>query len=158
MTCEGLRLWQLLQLCLSKFSLRECHQPCIPHFFCQQNAMHSTQHNQDTWGSSAACTVAPHTVRLAELQSALEAHNTYRARHGAPPLTWDTKVYESAQAWTDGCVWSHSSSGYGENIGWGYQNFKAVVDDWYSEVSKYDYNNPGWGDGSAGHFTQASTE
>jgi hypothetical protein len=41
----------------------------------------------------------------------------YRARHSVPALTWSASVASSAQAWANRCVFAHSRSGYGENIG-----------------------------------------
>lgn len=58
----------------------------------------------------------------------------FRARHGAPTLSWDAKLAAAAQTWADSCPWGHSDSEYGENMAWGYRSFAAVVDAWYNEV------------------------
>lgn len=55
-------------------------------------------------------------------------------RAGAPPLKWDRKLYGSAADWARKCRFQHSYGGYGENLGWNYGNWKAVVDAWYGEV------------------------
>lgn len=45
-------------------------------------------------------------------------HNTYRATHQAPALSWDTTVAASAAAYAVRCIWGHDSSNaaYGENL------------------------------------------
>jgi hypothetical protein len=35
----------------------------------------------------------------------------------------------------------------------GYKDFKTAIDVWYNEVSKYNYNRPGFSP-ATGHFTQ----
>lgn len=60
--------------------------------------------------------------------------NRYRAKHGAPPLKWDTKLYKSASAWAKNCKFEHSHGWYGENLAWNFENWKQVVDAWYGEV------------------------
>ena len=91
----------------------------------------------------------------AEIQEWLDAHNKHRSLHGVPPVTWSNTVAASAQAWVDTCPSGHSSSSYGENMS--YASYSRtptnVVDGWYSEVSLYDYNNPGFSY-ATGHFTQ----
>lgn len=93
----------------------------------------------------------------AEIQEWLDAHNTYRALHGVPNVTWSTTVAQSAQAYADTCPSGHSyHPQYGENLAWSYgQNpsFGDVVKWWYDEEQYYDYNNPGFSS-TTGHFTQ----
>jgi len=90
-----------------------------------------------------------------EMQQWLQAHNEYRALHGAPPVTWSTSLEASAQAWADTCPDGHSSSGYGENMAYASYSLtpQNVVGLWYSEEAFYDYSNPGWS-WQTGHFTQ----
>ncbi|KAF9365446.1 hypothetical protein BGX34_009971 [Mortierella sp. NVP85] len=92
-------------------------------------------------------------VLTKEQQTILDTHNKYRARHQAPPLTWDATVAASAAAAIAPCEFKHSGSKYGENLAAGYQNFKAGIDAWYNEVKFYNYNNPGFAM-NTGHFTQ----
>jgi hypothetical protein len=67
---------------------------------------------------------------------ALARHNMYRRRHGVPDLVWDASVAATAARWAQGCPNGHSGySGVGENMAWGYNDFNAVVDAWYDEVS-----------------------
>ena len=84
----------------------------------------------------------------------LAAHNALRAKHGAPPLSWSASLAQTAQAWANACIFQHSQTNYGENLaeGTGYSASQAV-NDWYGEISQYDFNNPGYSD-ATGHFTQ----
>ena len=95
-------------------------------------------------------------------QLQLEAHNGYRSLHQAYPLKYDAKLADQAQEWADELnrtgrpKHDPNKDGAGENIAWGTINFatsSAATDMWYEEVSKYDYNNPGYQKGT-GHFTQ----
>ena len=47
----------------------------------------------------------------------LDQHNSYRARHGVPALSWSASVASSAQSWANRCVFEHSRGKYGENLG-----------------------------------------
>jgi uncharacterized protein YkwD len=95
-----------------------------------------------------------------EFVALLDAHNAYRAKHQAPPLSWDTALAASAEAWARQCKWSHSEGGdYGENL---YARVppadaslvgRAGTDSWYVEVAKYNFASPGWIPGT-GRFTQ----
>jgi uncharacterized protein YkwD len=92
----------------------------------------------------------------AEIQEWLQAHNTYRALHGVPPVTWSNTVAQSAQAWADTCPSGHSGSTlYGENMAFATYgtNVGEIVTWWYEEEPLYDYNNPGFSP-DTGHFTQ----
>ncbi|KAI1882369.1 hypothetical protein AGOR_G00249970 [Albula goreensis] len=90
-------------------------------------------------------------------------HNTYRSKHGAPPLTLSRDLCRSAQAWADYLLstrkLAHSKTDNGENLYYAWSSSpkkpsgKEAVDEWYSEISKYDFNNPGFKSGT-GHFTQ----
>ena len=46
-----------------------------------------------------------HFYRSANLepfyQDCLEAHNTFRAKHGVPPVIWSAELASSAQKWAD---------------------------------------------------------
>jgi hypothetical protein len=46
-----------------------------------------------------------------------------------------------------------TGSNYGENIAAGYSTSGDAVKGWFDEVSKYDYSNPGFSEGT-GHYTQ----
>lgn len=89
-----------------------------------------------------------------DVQTMLDAHNAYRARHCTPPLTWSPEVAASAQKWADQCVLDHDpNSDLGENLAWGEELSAAeTVKLWYDEISEYNYASPGYG--PAGHFTQ----
>ncbi len=90
--------------------------------------------------------------------------NNYRAKHQSPPLTWDVSPANFAQNWSyyllSNNLFQHSNSKlYGENLSY-FQGYKATplelilksVDLWYNEISMYDFNNPGYQNGT-GHFT-----
>ncbi|KAI0881603.1 PR-1-like protein [Annulohypoxylon maeteangense] len=51
------------------------------------------------------------------------------------------------------CHMAHSGGPYGENLAIGCSDAGSCVDMWASEVSGYDYGDPGFGE-STGHFTQ----
>ena len=91
--------------------------------------------------------------------------NVYRARHQAPALSWDRGIATLSQQWADYLdtynLFQHSTNTakYGENIafykGYGVEIMillKKAVDDWYNEVSAYDYNNAVFSS-ATGHFT-----
>ncbi|PNH12923.1 Protein PRY1 [Tetrabaena socialis] len=87
----------------------------------------------------------------------LEAHNAARMLTGAANLTWSSSLANSAQDWSDGCVFQHSRSGAGENIALGAyrtpMDLTRGVGMWVGELCNYDFNNPGFGM-NTGHWTQ----
>ncbi|KAH7122745.1 CAP domain-containing protein [Dendryphion nanum] len=95
-------------------------------------------------------------------KAALDTHNSDRAKHGVPGLVWDNTVAQFAQNWANNCEWKHSGGKYGENMHgvWStgpFDYLKSTRDGihqgWYGEISKYDYNKPGFSM-ATGHFTQ----
>jgi uncharacterized protein YkwD len=70
------------------------------------------------------CVLAATAVTLGSAQRAsggrvaLDAHNRYRARHGAAPLQWDTRLEQAAYNWASRCDFTHDNSrnGQGENL------------------------------------------
>ncbi|KAJ1145494.1 hypothetical protein NDU88_011780 [Pleurodeles waltl] len=93
----------------------------------------------------------------------LEAHNTYRKQHGAPPLQLSRKLCRSAQEWADKLktirALQHSGTEDGENLFYKYSSSarempgREPVDSWYSEIKNYDFGRPGF-KSNTGHFTQ----
>ncbi|XP_066569301.1 GLI pathogenesis-related 2 isoform X2 [Amia ocellicauda] len=93
----------------------------------------------------------------------LDTHNTYRKKHGAPPLTLSRSLCQSAQSWADHLLsiktMQHSDTENGENLYYAWSSSpknltgKEAVDNWYSEIKDYNFCNPGFG-GNTGHFTQ----
>ncbi|XP_034152943.1 repressed by EFG1 protein 1 isoform X2 [Esox lucius] len=93
----------------------------------------------------------------------VDAHNDYRQKHGAPPLTLSSDLCISAQKWADHLLSSkcleHSSTDHGENLYYASSsvpkeyNGKDAVDSWYSEIKDYHFDKPGFTPGT-GHFTQ----
>jgi hypothetical protein len=89
-----------------------------------------------------------------------------------PPLEWNTELEKVAQEHANKCQMGHSSSGYGENIAYGYKDLVAAVQGWDSEKKNINLNaiknnnnllkftvknqsqwcNGGWS--NCGHFTQ----
>jgi len=104
-------------------------------------------------------------------------HNTDRAEHGVPALTWSADLAKNAENWVKGCHTQKDNDGneffchqskdygcgtdpnykYGENISWGYPSRSGLeaIDGWYCEGDppNYDYDNPkligGWMNGCA---------
>ena len=97
--------------------------------------------------------------------SALDAHNNYRAKHHVGKLVLDKELCEIAQKYAEQLArtgnFAHSHNKFhGDNMGenlfacYGMRiNGKMMTDDWYNEVNQYDFNNPGYISGT-GHFTQ----
>src|SRR3569833_1085036 len=71
----------------------------------------------------------------------LNAHNALRAKHGVPALNWSASLAKTAQAWADRCVFEHSHTGLGEDLaeGTGVYSGADAVNDWYGEISSYDF-------------------
>ncbi|KAK4521464.1 40S ribosomal protein S25 [Mucor velutinosus] len=89
----------------------------------------------------------------ADIDSILTAHNVVRAKHNAPPLKWNQELGDFAYGWASKCSIAHSQASYGENIAWRTKDWTQTVNAWYSEVSAYNYSNPGFST-KTGHFTQ----
>ena len=98
-------------------------------------------------------------------QSALDAHNKYRRKHHVGNLVLSKDLCNIAQKYAEIMArtgnFAHSRGKYnGKNMG---ENLfacygikitgKMMTDDWYNEVSQYNFNNPGFVSGT-GHFTQ----
>ena len=91
--------------------------------------------------------------------------NTYRTKHHANVLTYDSTISKASQNWATylsiNKSFKHSNNKqYGENLAWfgGYKNdiinlIKKSIDSWYNEIQYYDFNNPGYSS-KTGHATQ----
>jgi uncharacterized protein YkwD len=95
-------------------------------------------------------------------QQFVDAHNAYRAKHCAAPLTWSKKLADVAQKWANtlrdkGCVFGHSPGAkYGENLAAGTQGAldpTTTVGMWYDEIKLYKFPSGGFSM-ETGHFTQ----
>ncbi|KAH0610902.1 uncharacterized protein H6S33_011329 [Morchella sextelata] len=104
--------------------------------------------------TTAAATTTSTAATPADTWAAdvLNAHNTRRALHGAPALTWNTTMASYAAGVSKGCVFEHSGGPYGENLAAGYTTDEAI-EAWYAEGASYDYA-AGLFSEATGHFTQ----
>ncbi len=100
-------------------------------------------------------------AKPADKDALLNAHNTFRAKHCVPAMTWSADLAAGAQQWASGCKMDggkfvHSGVA-GENLFWstppGGQGDGAVTASWYNEIGNYNFNNPGFSP-NTGHFTQ----
>lgn len=66
-----------------------------------------------------------------------QAHNSFRAAHGARALVWSPTLAAKAQNWANGCVFKHGS--VGENLAAGTGNYGATdaIKGWTDEISKF---------------------
>ena len=99
------------------------------------------------------------------VESALNMHNQYRAQHGAEPLTISQDLNKIAQDYANHIAkinqMVHSENKYkgeilGENIYWCSGRpieGAAMTTEWYDEIKDYNFNSPGFKNGT-GHFTQ----
>jgi len=75
----------------------------------------------------------------------IAVHNKYRANHDAPPLVFDQKLADEAQALIDKGVFKHSDwvelKNNGAAFAWGslFPTFTAVIKNWHDEGAYYDY-------------------
>uniref|UniRef100_A0A914YJ40 SCP domain-containing protein n=1 Tax=Panagrolaimus superbus TaxID=310955 RepID=A0A914YJ40_9BILA len=90
----------------------------------------------------------------------IKIQNEYREKHGAPELELSEELTEQAQKWAEKlAIRQHVAycelPGIGENITFFPANMspKDIVDYWYNEHRKYEYETPGWQPGT-NYFTQ----
>ncbi|CAG9816159.1 unnamed protein product [Phaedon cochleariae] len=95
----------------------------------------------------------------------LESHNTYRRRHGVPPLKLDKKLCKYSEEWAKHLAQKNilehrPGSNYGENIYCLYSsdpnftvNGHTPVDTWYEEVSHHPFGKEP-SNLKSGHFSQ----
>ena len=91
-------------------------------------------------------------------QETLNRHNTLRARHCVPAVTWSNRLAGIAQDWANRCQFEHRQSNLGENLAIGTSGAfppASQVQSWYDEINSYDFATGRSRDGQAvGHFTQ----
>lgn len=107
----------------------------------------------------------PHVHNNIIVEKALAAHNTYRLKHGSPPLVWDDALSDNALKAAQSCFDEgkpkHSNcDGEGQNIYYSAKSGQPNMDGskeatagWYSEIKKYDFDKPCYRE-DTGHFTQ----
>lgn len=93
----------------------------------------------------------------------LAAHNRFRARHCAPPLTWSKELVAESGRWAKNlaahhCAFEHNPDPrFGENLAYfrppGALSQEKVAEEWYREIEHYNFKRPGFSM-EAGHFTQ----
>ncbi|XP_072235500.1 uncharacterized protein [Leuresthes tenuis] len=93
----------------------------------------------------------------------LDAVNSYRAKHHAPPLTLNGEMNAAAQKWADRLLekgsLEQSGTKDGESTYYMYSSDSFVptgreaVDRWYSGIEDYDFTKPGY-QNKTGNFTQ----
>ena len=79
----------------------------------------------------------------------LAAHNSARAKVGAPPLVWSERLAATAQEWADhlasvGGFEHRPKTKYGENLfemRGGKSTAAEVVEKWMSEAANFDYKS-----------------
>ncbi|KAJ1367313.1 hypothetical protein KIN20_028206 [Parelaphostrongylus tenuis] len=88
------------------------------------------------------------------------SHNVRRHAHGVPDLRWNEELAAQAQSWADkvarqAFISYKELSGVGENITFFPRDLdpEAIVEHWYEEHEKYEYETPGWQSGT-NYFTQ----
>jgi len=110
--------------------------------------------------------VLPSGCQEAFRATGLALHNQYRAMHGTPPLASSSSLDTSSLSWanTMAATGNFVHSAYGENL-WANSDDSGLtlakcsqlatlcVSSWYSEISSYNYNAPGFYS-ATGHFTQ----
>jgi len=102
--------------------------------------------------ASSAITNNSGDVSSGDISKYLADHNTFRAQHGADPLTWSDSLSSYAQNWANKCVFEHSNpNSNGENLaaGTGSYTIDDAINAWTSESSQYDPEKPVFS-----HFTQ----
>ncbi|EYC00465.1 hypothetical protein Y032_0115g484 [Ancylostoma ceylanicum] len=94
------------------------------------------------------------------IKQIIGSHNARRRAHGVPDLRWNDHLAAQAQAWAERVArQAHISykelSGIGENITFFPRDLdpEAIVEHWYEEHEKYEYETPGWQCGT-NYFTQ----
>lgn len=55
----------------------------------------------------------PPTINSPDGNAYLQAHNSFRAQHGASPLVWDSNLASKASQWSSACVFKHSGGSLG---------------------------------------------
>ena len=102
----------------------------------------TTSGGAESTRSSAASSAVARSLRgvPSSMRRVLLRHNQFRRAHGAPPLVWDKSVAAKAEDWSSRCGFFHSGrQGLGENLALGHDNPVSAVDDWYNEVSSYNF-------------------
>ncbi|PAV56589.1 hypothetical protein WR25_21494 [Diploscapter pachys] len=94
------------------------------------------------------------------IRQILEAHNRRRKAHESPELHYSEELEMLAQEWAERCakhahIMFSEISGIGENITFFPKTIdpESIVEHWYSEHVKYEFETPGW-QPNTNYFTQ----
>lgn len=168
-----LSLWEIFQIhtkshCVSRYRAihHPIHKPPSPH--TPSPSPHTPSPSPHTPSPSH-----PHRPPVDHHSSFVDAiltpTNESRKAHCVSPMSWDSKLAQSAQIWANHqkkyneCAMKHSGTpGVGENVFW--MNTEGqipstkflgeqAVKSWVGEESSYNYNRPGFSE-KTGHFTQ----
>ncbi|XP_018335434.1 uncharacterized protein LOC108744254 isoform X2 [Agrilus planipennis] len=125
----------------------------VPPLLSTSSSDNTPSHNPaDSPGTRIARSIDVATGKFTQFQTdALKAHNELRRRHGVPDLVLDKGLCDFAQEWAEYCLRHdlglRSNNPYGENLltvtssdSKRVPDAKDVVDTWYREISKHDYN------------------
>ncbi|XP_055380291.1 Golgi-associated plant pathogenesis-related protein 1-like [Condylostylus longicornis] len=92
----------------------------------------------------------------------LDEHNRLRDIHDCPPLRINNKLSELAQEWAQHLARKNILQ-YQKNVKYGQNvlvltdtkiNPKSIVQTWYNEIKKYNYDRSDGFSSGCGHFTQ----
>lgn len=78
----------------------------------------------------------------------INIHNSYRAAHHAPPLTYSQSLQIEAQQLANDCVEEIKSTGenmsimFGDSVPRDQEILASAITTWYNTISNYNFNNP----------------
>jgi pathogenesis-related protein 1 len=109
--------------------------------------------------TSAKACPGKNGLTAAEIAELVEAHNSARAEHKLPPLTWDCNLADIAQEWATRGIFEHRTNPkYGESIfvsGSAKAKADSAVGFWMQERSSWDDKSAKCAGGKVcTHYTQ----
>ena len=116
----------------------------MPVNFCKKRIAGAPKHQVPETEPRHGCTYFIGCDKVCQ-KECIQVHNKYRANHDAPPLAFDQKLADEAQALIDKGVFKHSEwvelKNKGAAFAWGslFPSFTAVIKNWHDEGAYYDY-------------------